>query len=124
MSLEQKKYVAAAAKCNSNTLPSTVRRGSYNLQDEAMRIGQEHTRAVANIVHICRQEFHEQKLGVSMTKWKPKAILRQIATTADAYDVLRLHSGGRPVKIHDVICLGYQLSNGVFLLRSLRFHWR
>ena len=124
MSLEQKNYVAAAAKCNPNTLPSTARRGSYNLQDEAMRIGPEHSRAVANLVRLCRHEFEAEKLGVSTTKWKSKAVLRQIATTADAYDVLRLHSGGRPVKIHDVICLGHQLSDGVVLLRSLRFHWR
>ena len=31
----------------------------------------------------------------------PKAVLRHLATTADAYDVLRLHSAGHPVKFHD-----------------------
>ena len=64
----------------------------HNLDDAAMHIMPKHRRAVANLVAICRQEFHEKKLGVSTTLWKPKAVLRHIATTADAYDVLRLHS--------------------------------
>ena len=89
MSKEQKKFVVAAVKCNPSTLPSTVRWGFYNLQDVAMRIGLQHRQAVANLVGISRQEFHEQKLGVSTTKWKQKAVLRQIAITADARDISR-----------------------------------
>ena len=100
----------------------TVRRGSYNLHEGAMHILLKHKRAVANLFAIRRQEFHEKKLGVSTTKWQPKAVLRQIATTADAYDVLWLHSGGRnPVKLDDVICLGYQLSEGVVFVALSTF---
>ena len=122
LSKEQKKFVQSAVKCNPSTLPSTVRRGSHNLDDAAMHIMPKHRRAVANLVAICRQEFHEKKLGVATTKWGPKAVLRHIATTADAYDVLRLHSGGRhPVKLDDVICLGHQISDGVVFVSLSTF---
>ena len=43
MSLAQIKYVVATTKANPNTLPSTVRRGSYNLEEESQRIGPHHS---------------------------------------------------------------------------------
>ena len=80
MSSAQKQYVIAVAKSHPNTLPSTVRRGSYNLHDEAMRIGPQNSSAVADLVRQCRHEFEAENLGVSTTKMGPKAVLRQIAT--------------------------------------------
>ena len=121
MTPAQRKYVRAAAKSNPNTLPSTVRRGSYTLHDEAMRIGPQHSRAVANLVRTCRHEFEADKLGVSTSKMGPKAVLRTIATNTDVYNLLRLHSAGHPVKIHDVICLGYQLDDGVVFVALTTF---
>ena len=53
MSKNQKNYVKVAIKCNPCTLPSTVRRGYYNLDDGAMHILLKHRRAVANLVGIC-----------------------------------------------------------------------
>ena len=35
--------------------------------------------------------------------------------------MLRLHSGGHPVKIDDVICLGHQLSDGVVFVALTTF---
>ena len=49
MSVAQKRHVRDATQCNPNTLPSTVRRGSYNLDEESQRIGPQHARAVANL---------------------------------------------------------------------------
>ena len=62
----QKHYLETAARGNPLELPSTLRRGTYNLSPE-QRIGPEHKRSASDLVRRVRRDILDEILGVPNT---------------------------------------------------------
>ena len=98
-------------------LPSTLRRGTYNLSQQ-QRIGPEHHRAVGGFVRKVRRHIVDEVLGTQHAPG-PKACMKQLAAQKCLYKLLAKHNDPRTkqdVKYDDVICLGSQFNNGVLYL--------
>ena len=124
LSPDKKHFLIKATLSNPLELPSTIRRGTYNLSSEE-RIGPQHRRAASDLVWKVRNEHVNEALGSPSTSG-PKTVLLQISTRTCAYSMLRRHNAalkGEPTKFDDIICLGSQFDKGVVFTCYLPFPW-